>query len=216
MPAQVRERAMSGEERRYLQDISGGPSNRSGKLKIIAMAAFFYWCFAMFLGVWLVRTAKGLEAGWNIAAADWVIPVAALTAAVFAIVSTVFWIRGRKDSRSLLLADLKAGRVVEENHEFTAALRLREEEYGGLLYFLRAADGAVFVFFDHESQAMAVQGGDPLTSSFKPRARLTMVRAPKTRRVIHKSFSGDPLDAGDPLDPSTDDWPENEEFCDIP
>jgi hypothetical protein len=72
--------------------------------------------------------------------------------------------------------------------------------------------------FDHESQDFGVQDADPLKSSFVPRENLVMVRAPRTRFVVSQTFSGPPLDAGDPIELTADpkDWPESETYCDIP
>lgn len=225
MPTQVRERAMSNEERQFLQGMADSPTSLLGPLRLAVNVGVASWFIAMTLIVlcwilvaWLVRISTGMEIGLHSAAAHRVLPMSWLASAVVAVVTAVLWVTVRKNDRLELLADLKAGRVVEEDYEFTAAMRMQEQEHGGLFYFLRSTDGAVLVLFDYESQDIGVQGDDPLTNSFKPRTRLTMVRAPETRLVIDKTFSGDSLDAGDPLDllASPNDWPEDDEFCDIP
>lgn len=232
MPTKITEREMSSEEQEYPQDMAEDAPRRLGPFRLAFNVGVASWFISMMsihlcwlLIVWLMRNLAGVEIGQHsTAVADWLISWGALASAVIAVVTAVLWVTGRKNDDLELpvdndpepLADLKAGRVVEEAYEFTEALRMQEQEHGGLIYFLRTNDSKVLVLFDHESQDIGVQGEDPLTSSFKPRARLTMVRALETRLVIDRSFSGDPLDAGDPLDLLADDWPEDDEFCDTP
>jgi hypothetical protein len=163
---------------------------------------------------WAARKLMQTEIGKTAAIAAWV----AGLCGVFAIISSVRWIRSWPDRRPLLEADLTAGRVIEEHFHFVAARRFQEPEHGGLIYFLRTAEGAVMVFFDHESQDLGVQGADPLNSRFEPLRNLVMARSPRAGYVIEKCFSGDALDAGAPaaltLEPSR--WPDDEGLCDIP
>lgn len=225
---------MSNEEREYPQDIAEGAPRRLGPFRLafnVGVASWFISLMSIHLCwlliVWLARNLAGVEIGQHSAAvADWVFSWGVLASAIVAVVTAVLWVTGRKNNDLELLADndpeplvdLEAGRVVEEAYEFTAAMRMQEPEHGGLMYFLRSRDGAVLVLYDAESQDIGVQGDDPLSSSFKPRTRLTMVRAPETGWVIDKAFSGDPLDAGEPLEITAlpNKWPEDEEICDVP
>jgi hypothetical protein len=86
------------------------------------------------------------------------------------------------------------------------------------MYFLKTTDGKVFVQFDYESQDLGARGENPFNSTFQPRRRLLIVRAPKSGFVIAQKFSGDALNAGDAhelsLGPGA--WPESETYCAIP
>jgi hypothetical protein len=117
-----------------------------------------------------------------------------------------------------LVADISGAQVAEEHYVLTAAKRFQEPEHGGLIYFLRTAEDKVLTLYDHESQDLGVQGGEPLKSSFRPKTELVMVRAPQTALVIDKAFSGEVLEAGDPivLVVPPNEWPETESYCDIP
>ncbi len=163
---------------------------------------------------WGLQKLMQVEIGKTSVVAAW----AAALCAAFAIVSSVRWVKSWPNPRPLLEADLADGCVVEERIHFVTARRFQEPEHGGLIYFLRTAEGPVMVFFDHESQDLGVRGEDPLKSHFEARSELAVVRAPRARHVIHKQFSGELLDAGPPavltLDPAQ--WPEDEEFCPIP
>jgi len=108
--------------------------------------------------------------------------------------------------------------AIEELLVFTAAKRFQEPEHGGLIYFLRTNDGRVFVLFDHESQDLGVQGENPLSSEFRPRVEFRITRAPQSGHVLSSTFSGPPLHLESPLDLTIPpkQWPETEEFCEIP
>ncbi|MDH5556054.1 MAG: hypothetical protein OEZ03_01820 [Alphaproteobacteria bacterium] len=233
MPTQNPEQEMSSEEREYPRGMTEDGPRRLGPFRLainVGAASLFISMMSIhlcsLLVIWLVRTLTDVEIDQHSVSANWVLPWGGLASVVIAVLTAVLWVMGRKNNDLELLAnndpeplvDLEAGRVVEEVYEFTEALRMQEQEHGGLIYFLRTNDGKVLVLFDHESQDIGVQGEDPLTSSFKPRARLTIVRAPETRLVIDRTFSGEPLDAGKPLDllapPSK--WPEDDEICNIP
>lgn len=167
---------------------------------------------------WLLRPFVHRDLGWHSDTMLVILPGIVLFAIVVSIVSAVSWVRSWRDIRPLVRADLQAGRVVEEHYVFTEALRFQEQEHGGLIYFLRIAGDRALTLYDHESQDLGVQGRDPLSSSFRPTTQLVMMRAPNTRQVLDKRFSGIPLDCGDPLvlelDPKL--WPESEELCEIP
>lgn len=221
MPIRTVERAMSGEERDLLERMSRnlpGPTQRLGKaiLNAVLLWAVTSLAFLLLWGglAWAAREIFRSQIGSASTAAAWIVPACA----VFAVVSTVRWVRGWSNQRPLLEADVESGRVVEEHYQFVAAKRFQEPEHGGLIYFLHTSDGKVMVFFDHESQDRGVSDEDPLGSSFRPCSELVMVRAPRARFVFEKQFSGETLDAGTPivltLDPR--DWPDDQEYCDIP
>jgi hypothetical protein len=112
--------------------------------------------------------------------------------------------------------ELAGGRVREATYTFTAARRFQEPEHGGIVYFLREADGRVYCLYDEESQDLACGGGDPLASPLRPRTRMTVVRTPSSGHVLARDFSGDPLEAGelDDLVAKPEHWPESDEWCD--
>lgn len=221
---------MSEAERARLQGIVDGPGEGIGHAKpmgpfrlvlnvgagawyLSAMAILASWS----LIAWLARITMGVEISLHSATGDVVYPLSALAATVIAVLAVAFALAGRrkKPAPPKLIADLEAGRVLEENHEFSAAMRMQEQKYGGLIYFLRATDGRVFVLYDHESQDIGILGQNPLISSFEPRARLSIVRAPQFGWAIDKSFSGAPLAPGEPLDLLAHDWPKDETYIDV-
>lgn len=63
-----------------------------------------------------------------------------------------------------------------------------------------------------------MQDADPLESSFFPQQSLVIARAPESRFVISREFSGPALEVGVPMEliAEPDDWPETEEYCGIP
>lgn len=221
MPATTTERTMSGEERQKIEDMLGGLPTVYGVFRLEAALWILGWGMATvlltgawFVVAWLVRATIGMD----IWAGRWVLPVAAILTAVYFVFEVKRSIGHRCGFRGSLMAELAGNRVVEEQYEFTDALRMQEQEHGGLIYFLRGTDGAVLVLYDAESQDIGVQGDDPLTSSFRPHRSLNMVRAPVTGLVIDKTFFGEPLDPGAPLDllAPPDRWPEDEEECNFP
>jgi hypothetical protein len=135
-----------------------------------------------------------------------------------AIRSTVRWVKTLPDNRSELAADLAKGAVSDETYRVVGAKRFQEPEHGGLIYFLRTEDDRVLALYDHESQDLSVRGEDPQQSSFRPRAELTLTRAPATRFVLDKRFNGQPIETPPPIELSAPphEWPENEAFCDVP
>lgn len=221
MPASVTERTMSGEERQYVQDLLDRLPNVLGVIRQDAGVWIFGWGFVTailtvvwYVVAWLVRATTGME----IWAGRWVIPVAAAVTAVYVVFEIRRSISHQNKLRRSLMAELAGNQVIEEHYDFTDAVRMQEQEHGGLIYFLRGTDGAILVLYDVESQDIGVQGNDPLTSSFRPHRSLNLVRAPVTGLVIDKTFSGDPLESGEPLDllAPPHKWPEHEKVCDIP
>jgi len=187
-----------------------------------AQNALILWAITMLLFVfgwkflaWLARITISVEYGWSSDAALWMVVAGTLGCAIYAIVSSVRWIKKSPDTRAVLQADLQDGQVIEESYEFTEAKRFQEPEHGGLIYFLCTTDDKVFVLFDYESQNLGAQNENPLSSGFCPTTKLRLVRAPRSDMVISKEFSGASLDAGDPSELSIParSWPEDETFC---
>lgn len=215
------ERTMTAPERAFLeQQLRQLPGPATRWFRGIQNAVLLWAVSTMSLVLlwlafaWGARKLMQVEIGKTSDVAAW----AAAICAAFAITSSVHWVKSWPNRRSSVEADLAEGRVTEERRHFAQARRFQEPEHGGLIYFLRADDGAVMAFFDHESQDLGARGEDPLTSSFAPRSDLLTVRAVHSRYVIEKQFSGDVLEAGSPaaltLEPSR--WPDDGEPCDIP
>lgn len=167
---------------------------------------------------WLGRKLFEVEFGLHSFAMIWLLGVATPLCAVYAAVSSVRWIKAWPDYRPQLRADIEEARVSEEHYVFTEAVRFQDPEHGGLIYFFHTTEDKVLTLFDHESQDLGTQEGDPLRSSFMPQSRLVMVRAPRTALVISKAFSGETLEVSDPIELAVapEDWPESESYCNIP
>jgi hypothetical protein len=218
----VTERAFTADERRQLEEIARAIPGRNGRFRRGAVNALVLFA-ASTLGLvivwglvaWVVNKLAGVEFGFDTAVAPWVFGIGIPLAAIGAIVSSVRWLRGWENPTDDIRQELATGTVLEEHHVFTEARRFQEPEHGGLIYFLRTADDRAFVVYDGESQDLGVGDGDPLASPFKPHANLRVVRTPRSRMVLDKTFSGPVLDAGAPLDLAADpkDWPEQDEYC---
>jgi hypothetical protein len=117
-----------------------------------------------------------------------------------------------------MVTDLNGGVVVDELYKFVAVKRFQEPEHGGLIYFLRTEDEKVLVLYDAESQSLGAGGEDRLASSLRPRTELVMARAPATRYVLDKRFTGTLMDLAAPIElaVSPKEWPEQDELCEIP
>lgn len=224
MPAQVEERALSLVEQEYLQSTTEHPLNGPEGIKELpyffmlwgwgSLLSGLFWLFV----AWLVRITTGIDFGWNSDAAPWIKSLGVIAWTTYFAFILVDMFRFERARRSSTHLDLEKNRVIEEHYEFSAAMRMQEQEHGGLIYFLHLIDGTVLVLFDYESQDLGAGGEDPMTSSFAPRTRLKMVRAPESETLIETTFSGDVLDAGEPLvlTASPGKWPEFEKVCDIP
>jgi hypothetical protein len=215
------QRPMTDEERVRLGELLASSPSR-----VVPAATSFLLTWVLgsigFVVAWTIATVIGrmlfgARIGWNSPAGPWIAGGGALLGAVVAAVTTARWLRGWKDARPGLLADLAGGVVTVERLHFTEARRFQEPEHGGLLYFLRAADDRVFAMFDHESQDLAIAGKDPLASPFRPGRELLLARAPSSGCVFSRTFSGPLLEAGAPaeLSASPRDWPESDEFCPV-
>lgn len=225
MPSRVIQRQATPAELESLADVLHNSPTTIRRWKQGIQNALVLWSSSM-LGIvivwqaiaWIARKVVNAEFGWSSPAAVWVVAIAAPLCGIFAIVSSVRWVKGWKDLRPLLRADIEAAQIQEEHYVFTEAKRFQEQEHGGMIYFLRTVENKVFALFDHESQDLGAQEQDPMTSSFRPTSALVMVRALKTGFVIGKHFEGVPLEVGPPetLDADPEDWPESESYCSIP
>ena len=225
MPNHTIQRSATAEEQAFLQALLSKATTKMGRWRQGLENALVLWAVSL-LGcviVWLIcagltRWLFSVDYGFRSPAAPWILGIATPLCGAYAAFSSVRWVRRWKDMRPSLNADLVAAQVVEEHYVFNAAKRFQEPEHGGLIYFLRTPDDRALTLYDPESQDLGVQDEDPLTSSFKPMSRLVMVRAPETGFVISMTFSGDPLDAGEPIELTLppEQWPETEQYCDIP
>ncbi|MES1264651.1 MAG: hypothetical protein ABUU24_03245, partial [Variovorax sp.] len=224
MPSRVIQRQATPAELELLANVLRNSATAVRRWKQGVENALVLWA-ASLLGVvviwlaaaWVARKVVNAEFGLSSPAAVWLVAVVAPLCGIYAAVSSVRWVRGWKDYRPLLRADIEGAKVQEEHYVFTEAKRFQEPEHGGLIYFLRTTEGKVLTLFDHESQDLGTQERDPLTSSFRPMSALVMVRAPKTGFVVGKSFAGAPLEVGPPvtLDVDPKYWPESESYCSI-
>jgi hypothetical protein len=221
MSQQSTTRPVSAAERRQLARLAEATR---GRIASAARSALVVWAgtalivFTVWLSLaWPVRLMGGKDVGLQSGYAPWVFGVGVPLCALYALLSTLRAFKHRPDLRKLLQADLDHGDVVEESYRLTGAKRFQEPEHGGLLYFLHTADDRVLVIYDAESRDLGVRGKNPLTSGFRPRTQLSMVRAPMSRVLLSESFTGEPLDAGEPIELAAPpkDWPESGAYCDI-
>lgn len=207
MSPEIFDRAMSDSEREILEGFLRRSPTRAKRSRRAIENAFVMWAASTLLFIlcwkflaWLTQILIHYDFGWSSPAAFWFLLLGLPACLMFAIGSTANWIKRWRDPRPLLQADMDGGRVREERFRFTEAKRFQEQEHGGLMYFLRTVDDKILVLFDHESQDLGLRGESPLTSKFQPRTQLLMVRAPNTTYVISQIFSGDIVDAGEPLE----------------
>jgi hypothetical protein len=219
---QSKQRAMTEQERAHLRE---SLRNAPSLWKLGIGNSVPVWAVSMFgflalwtLIAWASNALFALHIGWRSSYALWILAAGALACAALAIASTLRWLKSSGEYRSLAQADLDNGVVMDEHLEFLAAKRFQEPEHGGLMYLALTTDNRVFTLYDHESQRLGLTGRDPLTSSFQPSTQLRIVRAPLTRFAIAKTISGVPLvaDIAGELTVPPEQWPEPDEFCDIP
>lgn len=225
MPTLVTQRQATDEELECLANmLRDAPTSfqrfKQGVENAVVLWAVTSLCFVVIWSAiaWVAGKVAGVQCGLSSSVGVWAVIVVIPLCGIYAAISSVRWVRSWKDYRPLMQADLDAGQVQEERYAFTAAKRFQEPEHGGLLYFLHTVEGKVFTMFDSESQDLGIYEQDPLTSSFRPRSELVMVRSPNTGFVIRQTFSGEPLELGPPLEIEANpkDWPESETYCDIP
>lgn len=195
--------------------------NRSERLRILAGPAFtlllllgFLWAALYWVGWRFLRIDLGLHS----AAAPWLFGVGALVLGLFVGPEILKVVRHSKSATSALEADLASGTVEDMTIRIVDAMRLQEPEHGGFFYFLRTADGRVYVQLDHESQGLGVDGHVPESSEYLPRDTLTVVRTHHEGRVLASCFTGQPVPIvhhGD-LTSKPRNWPEPDTFCETP
>jgi hypothetical protein len=185
---------------------------------VLSAVLTLLFVLAWWVVAWVVRKTFHAEIGWHNASAIWIAAIGTVTCASYAIISSIRWIHSWPDIRPDIRADVAGGQVVEERYSFTQAKRFQEPEHGGLFYYLHTTTDEVLVVFDEESQDLGARGEVPLKSSFRPTTDLVIVRAPKTKIVLSRQFSGAALDAGVPLELKTPPkaWPESETLSKIP
>jgi hypothetical protein len=224
MPQRIVKRPMTDKERDFLTGRLRGCPTKAKRLRQGIVNAFLMWVFAMLIFVvgwkvmaWIARTIVHAELGWKRPDALWILIGGALLCAAYSIFSTLRWIKGWRDVRPGLRADLASGEVAEEHYEFNAAKRFQEPEHGGLMYFLRTVDNKVFVLFDYESQGLGAEGEDPLATEFRPCENLLLVRASHSEIVLSQNFSGAALEVGEPIELSVgpSKWPEWDCYCEV-
>ena len=225
MPHHTVQRSASQGEQAFLRDRLANAPTTARRWRQGAENALVLWAVSLLgfvvvwlITAWLVRKIANIDYGLHSPAAPWLLGIATPLCAAYAIGSSVLWVKRWKDYRPAIAADIAAAQVVEEHYAFDAVQRFQEPEHGGLIYFLHTVDGRVLTLYDHESQELGVQGSEPLNSSFKPMSKLVMVRAPQTGWVISTVFSGEPLEAGEPIEltASPEQWPVTEAYCSIP
>jgi len=218
-------REITASEHEYLEELLASMPTTTMRLLEGAQNALVLWAASMFgivilwlFVAWGIRLVFDADYGWGSFLAMWVYIIGGSLCAVYALVSSVNWIRSWKDLRPLIKSDLLNGKVDEENIIVTEVMRFQEQEHGGLIYFLRTKEDRVFVLYDEESQDLGVNGDDPLKSSFSVGNLLNVVRAPSSNFVIKRDFSGSPIQFGEPIDMIVQPelWPESESWCSIP
>ncbi len=218
-------RPFTPDERRQLEQLLTDSPSAAKRFNTGLENALVAWAVSMLVimvvwlcVVWLARRAMAWEIGWHSPYALWMVLILLASTAAWAIVSSVRWMKGWKDYRPELKADLDGGQVMEERYRFTAAKRFQEPEHGGLLYCFHTDDDRVFVLYDSESQDLGAADGNPLESSFQASSELCLVRALRTGFVLITQFSGTPLEVGVPseLNLPPKNWPQPETYCDIP
>ena len=180
------------------------------------MALFLYlvWAFV----AWLMRAWIDVNVGWGSPLGVWIGGGGFAMVVIWLALELRRLVESRTTRRRAILADLDAGLVEEEELSVLEVKRFQEPEHGGLIYFLRVTDDRILVLYDYESQALGVDGEDPLASSFCPRQTLQRVQAPCSRDVLRQEFSGEPLPLPPPvmLAAKPERWPEPEEFSGTP
>jgi hypothetical protein len=225
MLTRINQRTATQGERSALEKLLAAAPTATTRLKRGAGNAFLLWATSLlcvvviwFAIAWLVGKVWVVDLGMRSPVALWVVGVAMPGCAVFAVISSIRWVRTWTDYRQLLREDLAKSQVNEEEYTFNEAKRFQEPEHGGLIYFLRSEENEVFTVYDPESQTLGIDDKDPLQSSYRPQSGLLIVRAPKSGFVLSSLWSGVVLDAGAPIELAVapEDWPESETLCNIP
>lgn len=225
MPTSTTSRRATDDEIASLRDFLSQAPDTLERFKRGAGNAFLLWAVNMLAVVvawlalgWVIGKAFNLSLGLHSSTTAWVLAVAAPICAVFALLSSIKWVRSWPDYGSELREDLSRAEVNEERYVFKEAKRFQEPEHGGLMYFLRSTENEVFTAYDYESQTLGVDDKDPLLSGYRPLKNLLIVRAPSSGFILKIQSHGAQLSVGPPLDLTVkpDEWPEAESLCPIP
>jgi hypothetical protein len=217
MSGQILDREMTDKEQQFLADLlQRSPSNVKRWMEG-AQNALVLWAAGLLglvllwlLLAWLIKLIVHVDFGLKSQYAIWIVSFFAAICGTYAIYSSVKWVKGWPDPRPALRLDIDERKVIDERYRVTAAKRFQEPEHGGLIYFLRMDDDRVLVLYDYESVEREMDGKDALSSTFKPRSELHIVRAPNTKYFIEQEFSGEALPLSEPLELAVppDQWPE--------
>lgn len=167
---------------------------------------------------WIASVLFDANIGLKIDNSKTVFGVLAIVSVIYPLVDSIRWARNLRSDRGKICQDIENGKVIVESYRISDIKRFQEQEHGGLIYFLQIKNKGVLVLYDHKSTEICIDGGDPLSSPFKPRENLNIVRAPETNYPISTKFSGAKLPLPEVLDlmASTDLWPDDDTWCDIP
>ncbi len=120
-----------------------------------------------------------------------------------------------KTPKSEFYKDLKkdiAKKVVEVTEYCIKNVKIFEDpKHGGYIYFLLTYNNEIVVFFDSESQDLAIGGYNPKDSAFKPRKTLKIHRTLFAKYIVSEEFIGDPLEFSESklFISNTKKWPEH-------
>jgi hypothetical protein len=225
MPATVATRPFTKAEELELKRIRDAVPKAFGQTMVTLASSFLLWAASLIalIAIWLIvaaiaKTILGTSFGWRSPYRFNIVTWIAIACAVYSVIYHWRWINGLKKPTPAIQADLMSGVAAEEHYIFSEAMRLQEQEHGGLFYFLKSTTGQAYVVFDHESQELGMQDLSPLDSSFAPCTNLHIVRSPASRFVLSSKFSGPelPLSAPEELLAEPSAWPEQDEYCTVP
>jgi len=212
-------------EREYLESALKSSPSTLKKWKEGAENALVIWAASTLIFVlvwaviiWLVHFISDGEIGLGHSISIGVLIIGIFVCVVYAVYSSVKWVKEWGDHRPLLEADLAKGEVSDENYHIVDVKRFQEPEHGGLIYFLLMDNNRVLVLYDHQSVELSLNEDDPFSSSFQPCYELNIVRAPMTNYFITQKFSGEVINIEKTFEllAPLDQWPEQESWCDIP
>ena len=181
----------------------------------LSPALFALLLVVLFVAI-IARWITGQD-GLDSAAVKWTVLVGVPLCITYSIASSIRRYKDVQDIGEVVGSEIEAGQVLEERYRFVDARRFQEPEHGGLIYFLHTSDDRVLVLYDYDSQDLGVQGLDPLTSSFRPKHELALVRTTDSEMVISTVFSGEGFTFSETteLRAPPDQWPESETFYDV-
>lgn len=219
------EREITSGEKEYLVNLLKNSPTNLKRLKEVLENFIVMWS-ASLIGlvlvwvvlVWLVNFFVDFDYGLKSEYSFYILFALSLPTFLYSLVSTTKWAKSWSDDRLDLKKDIEGGKVFDNTYEVQGVKRFQEQEHGGLIYFLLLQDNKVLTLYDYDSVELGMEGGDPLTTNFKPRRKLRIVKAPNTGYFITQEFTGEDVLLPEPLDllSSPDEWPEGESWCNIP